>query len=572
MNADEKASQQAFDSHTVREKACAEWLKQLSRSVRWEIISAASAGVIEGLALIGQAWLLADMLQQAVIEKAAVTNFIVPIQLFIALIILRAGSVFFKQQQGFSAGSQIKFLVQKELLKKLAVLGPASNAKKQSGELAAVIIEQTEALVDYFSGYLPQQIIAAIVPVILILTILPVNWVVAVILCITGPLIPLFMALIGLGAAAAKRQQFLALSRMGGYFLDRLQGMVTLKLFDQAENEQQRIAKVAEQFRYKTMAVLRLAFLSSAVLEFFSAIAVALVAVYVGLGLLGLIKWGPAAEIDLRQGLFVLLLAPEFFKPLRQLAVHYHDKAAALGAADVVLGVLQQTPPAAPVAVPSLSSAKAVLAMQRVSKHYAQREVLQDINFTVAAGEKIAISGASGAGKSTLFKLMLGFEEASSGNIFLDGRPRIRERASQQIAWLGQRAYLFYGSILDNIKIADPGATQEAVYRAADAAGVAEFSDKLPEGLNSLVGERGYGLSGGQVQRIALARVLLKQAPIILLDEPLASLDVAWQNRFLQDIEQLFTDHTLIISTHNPQVIAHMQRTLLLQQGRLYCS
>jgi ATP-binding cassette subfamily C protein CydD len=388
----------------------------------------------------------------------------------------------------------------------------------------------------------------------------------------TGPLVPVFMALVGMGAASANRSQFLAMARMSGYFLDRLQGLTTLKLFGLAHHEMNNINLIADGFREKTMAVLRIAFLSSAVLEFFSAVAVALVAVYVGLGLLGQIHFGPAQQISLREALYVLLLAPEFFMPLRQLAIYYHDKAAALGAADAILAILEQGNDNSPTVIAGTrSSAKDnyLIEFKQVSKYYRQRQVLADINLHITAGEKIALVGESGAGKTTLLNLLLGFEAATEGLVLLEGQAVNREYAAQAMAWAGQNAYIFYGSIRDNIALANPEASEQSIINSATAAGVTEFSAQLAEGLLTLVGERGYGLSGGQIQRIALARAFLKNAEIILLDEPTANLDADNKLRLLDIIDSLFKDKTLIIASHDLEVIQRMDRKIVLQQGRL---
>ena len=451
------------------------------------------------------------------------------------------------------------------------MLGPAEIKQRQSGELAAVTLEQVDALENYFSRYLPQQMIVGVVPIIMIIAVMPVNWVVGLIFLVTGPLVPVFMALVGMGAASANRSQFLAMARMSGYFLDRLQGLATLKQFGQASQELANINKIADGFRERTMAVLRIAFLSSAILEFFSAVAVALVAVYVGLGLLGLVHFGPAEDISLSESLFVLLLAPEFFMPLRQLAIHYHDRAAALGAADAILAILEQDTDALDTSCvdDSCPGPTSLIEFNNISKSYGKRQVLKDINLQIAAGEKIALVGESGAGKTTLLNLILGFEAASEGRILLNGQTVNRECSAKAIAWVGQNAYIFHGSIKDNIALADPDASEQSIINAAQAAGVTEFSAQLPTGLLTSIGERGYGLSGGQVQRIALARAFLKNAGIILLDEPTANLDAVNKSLLLDVIEQLFVDKTLIIASHDHEVIHRMDRRIELQQGRL---
>jgi len=619
----ETDNQAYFDKNKIREKTCAAWLKQQSKTVRKTILFTAVAGIANGVCVIVQSALLAFILQAVIIDKLPWTSLITQFMLLAAVFVLRSGCVYLHQTAGFEAGAQVRTSVRQQLSDKFSALGPAAIKQWQSGELAAVTLEQVDALENYFSRYLPQQIIVGVLPVIMISVVMPVNWVVGAIFLVTGPLVPAFMALIGMGAASANRSRFLAMARMSGYFLDRLQGLETLKLFGQTGQELANIDTVADGFREKTMAVLRIAFLSSAVLEFFSAVAVALVAVYVGLGLLGLIHFGPAEQISLSEALFVLLLAPEFFMPLRQLAINYHDRAAALGATDAILAILEQDAdlldagdsysnkheestvtqkndsgleclvPTRRVGIHAARAAgcfstqrvdtafprsawergtdnkTCLIEFSHVSKSYGKRQVLTDINLHIAAGEKIALVGESGAGKTTLLNLLLGFESATEGRVLLDGLPVNRECAAKIIAWVGQNAYIFHGTIKDNIALADPDASEQRIIDAAQAAGVTEFSTQLPEGLLTPIGERGYGLSGGQVQRIALARAFLKNADIILLDEPTANLDAANKTVLLDVIDQLFADKTLIIASHDPDVIQRMSRRIALQQGRL---
>jgi ATP-binding cassette subfamily C protein CydD len=564
----EADNQAYFDKSKAREKTCAGWLKKQSKTVRKSVLFAALAGITNGLGVIVQSALLAFILQALIIDKLPWTSLIKQIMGLAGIFILRSVSVYWHQTWGFEAGAQVRASVRQQLFDKFSALGPTAIKQRQSGELAAVTLEQVDALENYFSRYLPQQIIVGVLPVIMIIVVMPVNWVVGLIFLVTGPLVPVFMALVGMGAASANRSQFLAMARMGGYFLDRLQGLATLKLFGQANQELANIDKIADGFREKTMAVLRIAFLSSAVLEFFSAVAVALVAVYVGLGLLGLVHFGPAENISLSEALFVLLLAPEFFMPLRQLAINYHDRAAALGATDAILEILEQGVDTQH-ADESQADKTSLIEFSYVSKSYGNRQVLTDINLHIAAGEKIALVGESGAGKTTLLNLLLGFEVPSEGRVWLNGQTVNREQAASAIAWVGQNAYIFHGSIKDNIALSDPDAAEQSIAKAAQAAGVTEFSAQLPEGLLTQIGERGYGLSGGQVQRVALARAFLKNADIVLLDEPTANLDAVNKTLLLDVIDRLFIDKTLIIASHDPEVMQRMGRKITLQQGRL---
>ncbi|MCK5477680.1 MAG: hypothetical protein KAI44_02075, partial [Methylococcales bacterium] len=305
----------AFDSNKETEKHCIEWLKAQKETVNQAINKVALIGIVNGFWVILQSALLAFIFHQLIIERQPWNQLIIHFIGLTVVFIARSFCSYYYQVAGFKVATTVKRSVREKLLNKFSLLGPAYVKQQHSGELAATTLEHTEALENYFSRYLPQQIIVTVLPLVMIAIVMPINWVVGIIFLITGPLIPLFMALVGMGATSVNRSQFLVMARMSGYFLDRLQGLSTLKLFGQAETELKTIAEVSTHFREKTMAVLRIAFLSSAVLEFFSAVAIALVAVYVGLGLLGLIHFGPAGDISLQEALFVLLLAPEFFNP-----------------------------------------------------------------------------------------------------------------------------------------------------------------------------------------------------------------------------------------------------------------
>ena len=555
-------NQNAYDHNLQREKQCVDWLKKQKKTVKRLITATALIGIINGLLIIAQSALLAVIIHQLIIDQVILQQLITPFSLLGLVFILRSVCSYYFPVIGFKVAERVKRSVREQLLTQFSKLSVAFCKQQQSGELAATTLENTEALENYFSRYLPQQIIVSVLPLLMIVVVMPINWVVGVIFLITEPLVPLFMALIGMGAASANRNQFLAMAKMSGYFLDRLQGLTTLKLFGQAKAELHTIQKVSTDFREKTMEVLRIAFLSSAVLEFFSAVAVALVAVYVGLGLLGLIRFGPAVNIHLQEALFVLLLAPEFFNPLKQLSVYYHDKAAAIGAADSILKVLEQ--PTITVDEQNIEPSGCLIELKNISKSYQQKEVIKSLSLQIKAGETIALTGESGVGKTTLFNLLLGFEQATSGSVLINEEPASQQNTAKNIAWAGQQSNIFYASIKDNISLLNPELSEYQINDAAEQAGVIDFSQQLEKGLLTLVGEKGYGLSGGQIQRIALARAFAKNAPIVLLDEPTAHLDHLTKIKLLDTINRLFKDKTLIIASHDPLVIARMDRVVNL--------
>ena len=559
-------NQKAYDQNQLRERECLDWLKQQKKVVSSQLYMTAVIGILHGVLLIVQSGLLATIFHQLVIEQTPLYQLKTLFIYLVISFILRSLCSYYFPVTGFKVAEQIKRSVREQLLNKFSELGPAFSKQKQSAELAASTLEHTEALENYYSRYLPQQMIVSVLPLIMIAVVLPVNWVVAVIFLVTGPLVPVFMALVGMGAASANRSQFLAMTRMSGYFLDRLQGLTTLKLFAHADMELANISKVSTDFREKTMDVLRIAFLSSAVLEFFSAVAVALVAVYVGLGLLGLIRFGPAINISLQEALFVLLLAPEFFNPLKQLAVYYHDKAAAVAAADNILKVLQHTDtkPSDKIYIKADKPAVFAIEMIDVAMSYQNKQVIKSLSLQIKPGEKVALVGESGVGKTTVFNLLLGFEQATKGEVLINGEPVAMGNTVDNIAWAGQQSHIFYASIKDNISLFNPELTDQQINAAANSTGVTEYSQYLEKGLLTQVGEKGYGLSGGQVQRIALARAFVKDSPIVLLDEPTAHLDQLSKTKLIKVIETLFKDKTLLIATHDKDVIKSMDRVIRL--------
>ena len=557
----------------IDDRAAGRWLKRQAGLARRPIGLTAAAGIAQGLCGVAQAGLIAWILQRAVMEGAGLAGLWPLFAALLAAALLRAGAAWTWEALGAVAATQVKTRLRRQILDRVHALGPAWRAERQTGDLAVTLIERVEALDGYYARFLPQSRVASILPILILAAVYPIDWVSGVILTVAGPFVPLMMALIGMKAADESRKQFRTLARMSAYFLDRLQGLATLRLFGRAEAEVDNIALAADAFRDRTMRVLRIAFLSSASLEFFASVAVAVVATYVGLGLLGHIGWGTAPNLTLFSGLFVLLMAPDFFQPLRLLAAYYHDRMAAIGAAEGLAELLDGSAET-PAGGRPMPQGDLEIAFENVSVAFdgGTRSAVRGVSLRIAPGDHIALVGMSGAGKSTLLSLLLGFRRPDAGRVLINGVDLAEidpEALRGRIAWIGQAPVLFHGTLRDNIRLGRPEADDAAVERAAAEARVAEFAAALPQGLDTPVGERGVGLSGGQAQRVALARAFLKNAPLVLLDEPTASLDRDTEAEILESIRRLARGRTVVVATHSPAAMAIADRRILLDQGRV---
>jgi ATP-binding cassette subfamily C protein CydD len=466
--------------------------------------------------------------------------------------------------------------------------GPYWSRGQASGELASAVVDQVEALDGFFAKYLPAMAAAAMLPVAFSVVLLPMDVIAGLVLLITAPLIPLFMALVGWGAQGASRRHLRAFARLSGFFADRLRGLSTLKLYGRAEAEAESVVAASDALRQRTMSVLRIAFLSSAVLEFFAALGVAGVAVYIGLTYLGFLdlRWSP---LTLQAGLFCLLMAPEVYAPLRQFAAHYHDRAAALAAVSQISLLFDGLPQAGDAATDGAPGArKAAAGPGRVSASRGagaalaiaglnldapgrSQAVLADAGLTLAPGEHAALMGPSGIGKSSLIEAIARLRPFQ-GDIRIDGVPLPdwgEAALRQRVALIGQKPQLLTGSIADNIRLGRPEASDAEVQTAARRACVLEFAEALPQGLATQLGGRGHGLSGGQAQRVALARLFLRDPGLILLDEPTAHLDEGTQARVLDAILEFSAGRTLLLATHAPAVAARLGRTLQVVGGKV---
>lgn len=539
--------------------------------------SSFALAIVEALAVIAVAGLLAWILDQLIVHGAATAALTAPLLGLLLAWLLRACVVAVRSHWTAQASSRVRQDLRRQLFARLAEAGPLYRGPRGSGHLSTGLIEQVDLLDPYYSRYLPQTASALMVPGLILITVFLSDWLAGALLLLAAPLIPGFMIIIGMGAEQISRRQQEALGRLSGLFFDRLQGLDTLKRFGAEERELARMSSFSEQFRERTMQVLRVAFLSSAVLEFFSAVAIASLAIYIGFGLLGMISFAGADTMTLFKGLFILILAPEFFNPLRTLATHWHDRASALASAAVVRELLEA--PAARKepehAADHIPNAPSALHIHALHKGFPGRaSVLQGIELAVKPGEKLVISGPSGCGKSTLLALIAGFSEPDQGQILIDGvdiRRFSRTQLAAIRAYLGQRPLLIAETLETNIRYGDQQADQQALRKALDLSGVSAFLERLPAGLATRLGESGHGISGGQARRVGLARVLLKNRPLLLLDEPTSSLDGETEQAFWQAMDGVLKQQpmTVVCASHSAAAKAWADRVVELSQGRI---
>lgn len=428
--------------------------------------------------------------------------------------------------------------------------GPVWLRGQRSGELVAMSTSHVDATAPYFGGYLPARAEVACVPVVLLAAVFAADWIVGLVLLLTAPLAPIFMMLIGMGAETAGRRQLAALARAGAHFTDRLRGLDLIHVYGQDDAEQAEVRQATETIRERSMRVLRIAFLSSAVLEFFASVSVAVIAVYFGFSYLGMLDLR-GTPLSLSTGLFCLLLAPEFYAPLRRLAAHYHDRSNALAAVAEIEATFGTLPLLDETSAPGVTPegvAPGVCVEQVTLRHPgAPSPVLHAVSLDVPPGGRLALVGPSGSGKSTLLDALAGWLTPEQGRIAIP--------ATARVALAGQRPWLFHGSIADNLRIGAPDASDADIENAARIAQVLLFTGRLPEGLNTVIGERGFGLSGGEARRVALARALLRRPQLLLLDEPTAFLDPGTEADLLSALDAHLRDCTLIVATHSEAVM-----------------
>jgi ATP-binding cassette subfamily C protein CydD len=530
--------------------------------------------------ILAQAGLLARALAGAARGDAAAA-LAVTLAALLVVVAARAAVSYGGEVAALRAAAAVKSQLRRALTARSLRLGPAWLAGQRAGEIATLSTRGLDGLDSYFARYLPQLVLAVLVPIAVLARVAAADWISAVIIALTLPLIPLFTVLVGWHTKTQTRRQWRLLAALGGHFLDVVEGLPTLKVFGRASAQERVIAKVTEDYRAATMSTLRVAFLSALVLELSAAVATALVAVEVGLRLL-------YGHLGYETALLVLLLTPEAFLPLRAVGAQFHasmEGAAAAGRVFEILDTATPDEPQARLAAAGRRSAGADLRAQEIRLNgitaaYPGRHLpaLDGVSLTIAPGDRIVLTGPSGAGKSTLLAVLLRFIRPTAGTIGLEGAGHggdvdlaaidVRQWRAQ-IAWVPQQPYLFTGTAADNIALGHAGASRSAICRAARLAGAAGFIEDLPAGYDTPLGERGLRLSAGQRQRIALARAFLRDAPLLLLDEPAAHLDPAGARLIGTAIDTALADRTVVLVSHRQGWAGGGCRVISLDRGKL---
>jgi ATP-binding cassette, subfamily C, bacterial CydD len=545
--------------------------KELFRQVRSARVSLGATvvlGVLVAAATIAQMVFLASVVDRVFLRGADLGDVSTLLLSLLGAVVVRAALLWLREITAQQGAIRVKSELRERLFVHILRLGPAYTKGERTGELATTVTEGVEKLEAYFGRYLPQVFLSALIPLLIAVYVLPLDWSSSVLLLMTAPVIPVLMVLVGSYAEEHMQRQWTALSRLGASFVDALQGLPTLRVFGRSAEEHEKVAAASEEFRERTMKVLRYAFISGFVLEFMTAMAIALVAVSLGVRLV-------SGDMPFEVAFLVLLLAPEFYKPLRELGTHRHAGMEGKAAAERIFGILDTPAPTRDGAEASVQlSGKLRVEISGVGYAYpgSEHEALSDLTLTLPAGTRTALVGRSGSGKSTLVNLLLRFLEPDSGKIVANGIPigqMAPESWRENVALVPQRPHLFYGSVLENIRLARPGASREEIEQAAELAGMAGFMRRLPHGYDTEIGERGARLSGGEAQRVAIARAFLKGAPVLVLDEPTSSLDPESERLIRSALERLARDRTVLVVAHRLNTVYEADRIAVLDEGRL---
>ena len=563
-----------------QKKQVNDWLKSQKKYAHGKLSGAIALGSLNGLLMIIQTAVLAYLIDlvifpsngldlensvnnSVIMEGSAFTDTTTISMALVALIFCRAALGYFSECYSRRGAMNIKANIRSRLLNRLFQFGPAYTQTKGSAKLSHLLHQGIDSLEDYFAGYLPVIAYCAVIPLAILIAVFPVDWQSGLILLVTAPMVPFFMILIGHKAQRLNQEHWAKLQRMSSHFLDIIQGLTQLKIFNASRREMAAVKQISDDYGDETMGILKIAFLSSFVLEFLASISIALVAVILGFRL----YYG---DVDYVFALWVLLLAPEFYLPFRQLGTQYHAKMAGVSAAEDLLEILNQ--PQVKNAQKEIFTAPFSISLVQAEFAYPHRSnTLSQVNVEFLSQGLYAVIGESGSGKSTLIDMVLGFVQPDSGQVLINNQPLTsanRDYWLQHCGWISQQAQVFYGSLAFNIALSD-NYQDELVIEALEKAGLASFVQTLEQGIESVIGEDGAGLSGGQAQRLALARVFYHQPDVLILDEPTSHLDQQTEKIITSSINAYAKNHIVIVIAHRLHTVIDAKKIIVLEQGKV---
>lgn len=548
-------------------------LLQLLKFARLPLGITVGSAIISGLATIVQAWLLAKIINNVFLEKAGLSEVSGFLLFFILVSLFKAGMSSISHTEGQRTAGILKKKLRAALSLKITQLGPLYTVAEKSGEITNTMQVGVETLNAYFSQYIPQLFISAVIPVTILIVVFPFDMLSGFVFLFTAPIIPIFMMLIGQTAQSMTQKQWKSLSRMSGHFLDVLQGLTTLKIFGRSRQEADNVFKISDQFRRTTMNVLKIAFLSALVLEMAATISTAVIAVEIGLRLM-------YAKMSFEPALFILILAPEFYQPMRQLGARFHAGMEGVAAAQRIFEILEE-PETGRMETGGREAGEKETGTRNLfikfeGVHYtypgASNPALKNISMKIPPNTVTALVGKSGAGKSTIANLLLRFAENYSGSIHIGEKelssiPKADWRTL--VSWMPQKPYLFHQTVTENILIARPQSSLDEMKEAAKKAGLHDFITGLPNGYKTLIGEQGSRFSGGQAQRLALARAFLKDAPLLILDEPASNLDPYLDAELQQVISDLSKNRSVLLIAHRLKSVEKADQIIVLDKGEI---
>ena len=557
MSSTVQSRKQSLDQRLLREAGTA----------RTALLFSFSANALLSIVIIVQALLLSQSIDR-VFQKGESLQTVSPfLWTLLVVIVLRGLLSYFGSQVSAQLAIRVKNALRQQIMTHLYEQSPAHTHLEKSGDLVLTATEGIEKLDGYYRDYLPGLFTALFLPLLMLLVVLPLDLLTFVVLLITAPLIPFFMALIGMAAGTLAKRQFFEMRYLSAHFIDVMQGLTTLKMFNRSQYQVETIRRITGQFREATMRVLRIAFLSSFTLEMLATLSVAIVAVEIGVRLIN-------SGIDFEHALFLLVIAPEFYLPLRALGSKFHNATEGKAAAERLFAILDTSQPIKLIEEAVSVPPQMYIRFENVSLTYdkATSPTLSDLSFEIKANQRTALVGGSGSGKTTITNLLLRFLQPDTGRITIAGTDLSSisiEHWREQMAWASQSPYLFNTTIAENICFSRPDATDAQMMAAAQAAGAHEFVLQLPDGYQTLCGERGLRLSGGQAQRITLARALLRDVPLLILDEPTSNLDPESEAEFIRGLNQVTQNRTVLLVTHRLSLAISADHIIVLDKGKV---